>query len=85
MEIYHDCRHFTVRRKPKPSLTDMTFMEFLVVLLASPLVVTLLYGSYRFHTDPDGERPVNAPLRPRLKPFAKAVQPRRNLSTAAAT
>lgn len=36
----------------------MTFFELVVVLLASPLIIVLSYGAYRFHADPDGAAPV---------------------------
>lgn len=63
----------------------ITLMEMLVVLLASPLVATLIYGSYRFHTDPDGAEAFSAPIRRRPNKDTKDVQPQRSLSTAAAT
>ncbi len=36
----------------------MTLFELVVVLLASPLIVVLCYGAFRFHVDPDGTTPV---------------------------
>lgn len=36
----------------------MTLMEVILVLLTSPLIATLCYGTWRFHVDPDGSMPV---------------------------
>ena len=36
----------------------MTAVDFAFIALASPLVATLIYGTYRFYIDPDGEKSV---------------------------
>ena len=49
----------------------MTFFELVVVLLASPLIVVLCYGAYRFHVDPDGTAPVFRAKPGRIRPAGK--------------
>ena len=34
----------------------MSAVDFAIILLTSPLIGTLLYGTYRFYSDPDGEK-----------------------------
>lgn len=44
----------------------MTLMEVALVLLTSPLIATLCYGTWRFHIDPDGSKPVVGKKSPKV-------------------
>ena len=34
----------------------MSAADFAIIALTSPLIATLIYGTYRFYVDPDGEQ-----------------------------
>lgn len=41
----------------------MSFLEFLVVLVASPLVALLIFGTWRFYTEAKEQAPSLEPVR----------------------
>ena len=45
----------------------MTTMEMILVLLTTPLIATLCYGTWRFHVDPDGSKPIVGRKLPSLR------------------
>ncbi len=42
----------------------MTVFEIIVVLAASPIVAALIYGTWKFSSDADPEKPFNAEQKP---------------------
>lgn len=58
----------------------MTLFELIVILMASPLIIVLFYGTYRFYVDPEeGETPaVKKPRKTRTteKPSRTVFKPK---------
>lgn len=55
-------KHAEQQRWIGQRINIMTFLEFLVVLVASPLVALLIFGTWRFYTESQEQAPRLQPV-----------------------